>query len=299
MMPLVSIVTPCFNAARFLEETIESVLGQEYPALEYVVMDGGSTDGTLEILKRYEGRLEWRSEPDNGQADAVNRGFELTHGEIFAFLNADDTYVPGAVARAVEGFARNPEAAVIYGDAWHVDENGKRISRYPVEEFDAKRLARRCIICQPAAFIRREAFAGAHGLDARLRFSLDYDLWIRLASRQNTTGGATGLVKMEAELACSRLHKDAKTVGQTEAALHETIEVLRRHYGYAPFNWVYGYVHHRLSGESLAASAPRVSLASAGRALLLGLGYNWRHPIRYCRDVLATAGEGAAWASQP
>jgi glycosyltransferase involved in cell wall biosynthesis len=285
--PSVSIVTPCFNAARFIAETIESVLGQDYPAIEYLVMDGGSDDGTLDILKRYEGRLRWRSEPDKGQADAVNRGFELTRGEIFAFLNADDTYLPGAVARAVEGFARNPEAAVIYGDAWHVDENGRRLARYPVEPFEPHRLARRCIVCQPAAFIRREVFAACGGLDAELRFAMDYDLWIRLAQ------GNYGLIKIDEELAHSRLHPDAKTVGQTAAAMRETIQVLKRHYGYAPFNWVYGYVHHRLSGQALAASRPRMSVASAGPALALGLGYNWRHPIRFYRDVLASAREGA------
>jgi glycosyltransferase involved in cell wall biosynthesis len=287
--PLVSIVTPCFNGARFIEQTIESVLAQNYPAIEYIVMDGGSTDRTLEILRRYEGRLEWRSENDRGQADAVNRGFALTQGEIFTFLNADDTYLPGAVSRAVEGFARNPDAAVVYGDAWHVDESGRRMARYPVEPFDPRRLARRCIICQPAAFIRRDAFARCGGLDADLRFALDYDLWIRLAP--------SGLVHIDAELACSRLHPDAKTVGQTAAAIEETIEVLKRHYGYAPFNWVYGYAHHRLTGQPLAAVRPRMSVASAGSALALGLGYNWRHPVRFCRDVLASAREGIASAS--
>src|SRR5215469_4305509 len=153
--PLVSIVTPCLNAARFIEETIQSVLAQDYPAIEYIVMDGGSNDGTLDILKRYQGRLRWLSAKDKGQADAVNRGFALTQGEIFAFLNADDTYLPGAVALAVEGFARKPEPAVVYGDAWYVDETGKRLGRYPVEPYDPYRLERRCIICQPAAFIRR------------------------------------------------------------------------------------------------------------------------------------------------
>src|SRR5579872_2866095 len=101
--PLVSIVTPCFNAARFIEETIESVLAQDYPLIDYVVIDGGSTDGTIEILRRYEDRLHWHSARDNGQADAVNRGFAQARGDIFAFLNADDTYLPGAIARAVEG----------------------------------------------------------------------------------------------------------------------------------------------------------------------------------------------------
>lgn len=291
MRPLVSIVTPCFNAAKFLEETIESVLSQDYPAIEYLVMDGGSDDGTIEILKRYEGRLHWRSGRDNGQADAVNRGFALTRGELFAFLNADDTYLPGAVTKAVGGFAGHPEAAVVYGDAWHVDECGRRLSRYPVEPFAEARLARRCIVCQPAAFMRREALIACGALDARLRFALDYDLWIRIA-RVGT------LVKIDEELAHSRLHAEAKTVGQTAAAMQETIEVLRRHYGYAPYNWVYGYVHQRRTGQPLANSRPDLSLASAGQALAAGLSYNWRHPIRYCLDVVATAREGLAWSDR-
>jgi glycosyltransferase involved in cell wall biosynthesis len=284
--PLVSIVTPCFNAARFIEETIESVLAQDYPALEYIVMDGGSTDGTLDILKRYEGRLRWHSKNDSGQADAVNRGFELSHGEIFAFLNADDTYLPGAVAHAVEAFTRHPETAVVYGDAWYVDENGRRTGRYPVERYDPDLFARRCYICQPAAFIRRRVFEAARGLDARLRYAMDYDLWIRIAEFE--------FVKVDFDLATSRLHAGAKTVSEQAAAMRETIQVLRRHYGYAPFNWIYGYIHNRRSGEPVAAAPPRISLASAAPALAWGFGCNWRHPIRYLRDVLGTAREGIA-----
>lgn len=290
--PLVSIVTPCFNASRFVEETIESVLAQDYPQVEYLVIDGGSTDGTLDILRRYEGRLRWSSSPDHGQADAINRGFAQSHGEIFAFLNADDTYLPGAIARAARAFADHPDAALVYGDAWHIDEEGRRLSRYPVEPFAPDRLARRCIVCQPAAFMRRDALAAAGALDAGLQFAMDYDLWIRLAAKYP-------LVKIDAVLANSRLHSGAKTMRQTAAAMHETIALLKHHYGYAPYNWIYGYVHQRRSGQALAAARPGISLASAGPALALGLGYNWRHPIRYCRDVLATAREGIAWASQP
>lgn len=290
--PVVSIVTPCFNAARFIEETIESVVSQNYPHIEYLVMDGGSTDGTVEILRRYERRLRYYSAPDSGQADAINRGLAETHGDIFAFLNADDTYLPCAIARAVEGFAEHPDAAVVYGGAWHVDEHGRRLSAYPVEDFDRTRLSRRCIICQPAAFMRRDALAAVGALDAGLRFAMDYDLWIRLAAKYP-------LVKIEAVLANSRLHSEAKTVRQTASAMRETISLLKRHYGYAPYNWIYGYVHQRLSGQSLANVRPRISLASAGPAFALGFGYNWRHPIRYCHDVLSTAREGIAWASRP
>src|SRR5687768_1254630 len=134
-VPLVSIVTPCLNMGRFLEETIRSVLDQDYSRIEYLVMDGGSTDQTLEILERYRDRLRFMSSPDAGQAAAINRGFDLTSGEIFAFLNADDTYLPGAVAAAVQGFLRHPQAGVIYGDAWHVAGDGSRLAAYPVEPF--------------------------------------------------------------------------------------------------------------------------------------------------------------------
>jgi glycosyltransferase involved in cell wall biosynthesis len=285
--PLVSIVTPCFNAARFIEETIESVLRQDYPRVEYLVMDGGSTDGTVEILERYGDRLRYRSAKDAGQADAINRGFALTQGEIFAFLNADDTYLPGAVARAVEEFERHPEAAVVYGNAWHVDEQGRQISPYPTEPYESGRLARRCFICQPAAFIRRNAFAEAGGINAGLRFAMDYDLWIRLARRHP-------MVNLDSYLANSRLHAAAKTVEQTGQAMRETIGILKEHYGYAPFNWLYGYAHHRLSGQPLAAEAPRRSWKSASCAVALGLRYNWRHPIRYGRDIRASARERVA-----
>ena len=115
----------------FLERTIESVLAQDYPKIEYIVMDGGSTDGTLDILRRYEGNLRWVSGPDLGTADAINRGFALSRGEIFTYLNADDEYLPGAVSAAVRAFQAEPEASVVYGDAWWVDQAGCRIAPYP------------------------------------------------------------------------------------------------------------------------------------------------------------------------
>lgn len=289
--PLVSIVTPCLNMGRFLEETILSVLNQDYPRLEYLVVDGGSSDDTLQILRRYEGRLRYTSEPDRGQADAVNRGFARTSGAIFAFLNADDTYLPGAVATAVEAFAAHPEAAVAYGDAWHVAEDGRRIVRYPVEPYQAANFSRRCFICQPAAFLRREAFSDSGMLNASLRFALDYDLWIRIASRYP-------MVKVDRDLATSRIHAAAKTMAETGLAMRETIEVLKRHYGYVPYNWLYGYGHQRLTSQPLAIEAPRPALSSFCLSVALGARYNWRHPLRYCRDIGATARKGLAWASR-
>ena len=279
--PLVSIVTPLLNSSRFVEQTIRSVLEQEYAAIEYVVMDGGSADGSLEILRRYEGRLRYVSEPDAGQADAINRGFALTSGQILAFLNADDAYLPGAVATAVRAFSERPDAGVVYGDALYVDERGTEVGAYPVESFDRDRLARRCFICQPAAFFRRDVFVDSGGLDTSLRFALDYDFWIRVSRRYP-------IAKIDGRLATLRLHDRAKTVRETEKAMHETIAVLQRHYGYVPFNWLYGYGHHRLTRQSVVREAPRPALTSACYSLVLGARYNWRHPLRYCHDVVST-----------
>jgi glycosyltransferase involved in cell wall biosynthesis len=284
--PLVSIVTPSLNMGRFLEETIQSVLGQEYPRIEYLVMDGGSSDGTAGILKRFQSRLRYVSAPDHGQADAINRGFEQTSGEIFAFLNADDLYLPGAISAAVKAFAAYPVAGVVYGDAWYVGEDGARIRPYPVERFDPDNLTRRCFICQPAAFFRRQAFASCR-LDSRLRFALDYDLWIRMSQR-------FPMVKIDGILAASRLHEGSKTVGEMQPAMRETIEVLRRHYGYVPYNWLYGYTHHVRTGQPVAIEKSRPSLSSAWHSVAMGARYNWRHPFRYCLDIVATAKKGLA-----
>jgi glycosyltransferase involved in cell wall biosynthesis len=288
--PLVSIVTPTLNMGSFLEESIVSVLDQDYANLEYLVMDGGSTDNTLAILRKYGSRLRYCSSPDRGQADAINRGLAQTRGSICAFLNADDTYLPGAVSAIVRAFAENPSAGVIYGNAWHVAEDGSRIAPYPVEPFNRERLARRCYICQPAAFFRRDVFEACGMLDPRLHFALDYDLWIRIAQRRS-------MLKIDAFLANSRLHRDAKTVHDTGAAMRETMELLKLHYGYVPFNWIYGYAHHRLTGQPLAQERPRLALGSACSSVALGFACNWRHPMRYVRDLYGTAREGLGWSS--
>ena len=146
--PLVSIVTPVRNGERFVAQTVESVLAQEYPHLEYIVVDGGSTDRTLEILAQFSDRITIVRGPDAGQADALNRGFALARGEIFGWLNADDLYVPGAIDAVVKAFGDRSEIGVVYGEADHIDDEGGVIDAYPVESFDAAMLERRCFICQ-------------------------------------------------------------------------------------------------------------------------------------------------------
>ncbi|MGA1997179.1 MAG: glycosyltransferase family 2 protein [Bryobacteraceae bacterium] len=286
-MPLVSIVTPCRNAAQFIGETVRSVLDQDYPDIEYLIMDGASTDNTVELLAPYRTRLRVASAPDRGQADAVNRGFAQTRGAIFAFLNADDLYHPGAIRAVVEAFAAHPEAAAVYGEARYIDESGRPVGKYPVEPFDRVLFERRCYICQPAAFVRHDAFRACGMLDARLRYAMDYDFWIRLSA-------SYPMLKIDRELADSRLHASSKTLAEMPAAMLEAIEVLRRHYGYVPYNWLYGYAHRLRTRQALASARPAASLRSACRSVAMGARYNWRHPLRFGMDILSTAREGLA-----
>ncbi|MFM8322192.1 MAG: glycosyltransferase family 2 protein [Chloroflexota bacterium] len=181
--PLVSIVTPSYNQARFLEETIQSVLGQTYPNIEYLVVDGGSTDGSAEIIRRYAGRLAWWvSERDAGQTDAINKGFARARGQILAWINSDDTYLPHAVAEAVAYLQDHPQAGMVYGDANLVDEAGRVINRFPARQTDYARLRRGYVhIPQQSAFFRGELWRQVGPLDPTFFFAMDYDLWVRLA----------------------------------------------------------------------------------------------------------------------
>ena len=173
--PLVSIVTPSFNMAKYLPETIESVLSQDYPRIEYIVVDGGSTDGSLEILEGFKDRLSYVSGPDGGPSDAANRGFHQSHGEILAWLNADDSYLPGAVGKAVSYLLAHADTDVVYGEGWWIDESGAMLGRYPTLPFDPKVLERDCFICQPAAFVRASAYRRCE-LDPNVNWSFDDDL---------------------------------------------------------------------------------------------------------------------------
>jgi glycosyltransferase involved in cell wall biosynthesis len=182
--PLVSIITPSFNQARYLESTIRSVLDQDYPNIEYVIMDGGSGDGSVEIIRRYSNRLaSWVSEKDHGQTDAINKGFALAKGEILAWLNSDDTYQPHAISEAVRSLQNRPELGLVYGDANFIDENGRVIGRFPAAQTDYRRLRQRYVhIPQQASFWRADLWRKVGPLDPSFYFAMDYDLWVRLAA---------------------------------------------------------------------------------------------------------------------
>jgi glycosyltransferase involved in cell wall biosynthesis len=176
---LVSVVTPSLNRAAFIEETIRSVKAQSYPQIEHIVIDGGSTDGTLDILRRYK-HLTWVSEPDKGTADAVNKGFRMARGEVVAMLPADDTYTPWAVQCAVDCLTEHPAVAIAYGDCDVIDAAGRVFRQFRSPEFDFNKLLSSCYIPGPTAFIRKSVLDKVGLLDTNLKLVCDYDLWLRI-----------------------------------------------------------------------------------------------------------------------
>ena len=182
-LPLVSIVTPSFNQGRWLEESIRSVLDQDYPNIEYLVMDGGSTDGSLDVLRRYEGRVRYNSGPDGGQSQALCTAYARMKGEILGWINADDAYTPGAVRRAVQALTAEPKLGMVYGNAEFIDGAGRPlgVSRHvaPVDDSDPLLRLGDCVV-QPAAFFRRNAYEAVGGLDPALHYTMDYELWLKI-----------------------------------------------------------------------------------------------------------------------
>ena len=249
VFPVISIITPSYNQGAFLAETIESVISQEGDfSIDYIIVDGKSGDNSVDIIKHYDACLQrgewpikclgityrWVSEGDKGQIDALIKGFRMARGEVQTWLNSDDTYLPGALQTVVVFFRGNSNTGLMYGDANYIDAEGNIISSYRTEEFDLDKLASTNIICQPAAFFRRDPFEAVGGLDETLHFVMDLDLWIRI-------GRSFPCRHVPHLLATYRLHKTSKTIsndtlyGNSEEALAVTM----RHFGWAPLTRVY------------------------------------------------------------
>jgi glycosyltransferase involved in cell wall biosynthesis len=223
VLPLVSIVTPSFNQASYLEETIRSVLEQDYPRIEYMVVDGGSTDRSVGIIEKYADRLAWWvSEVDKGQTDAINKGFGRANGQILAWINSDDTYQPGAVSAAVKFLQAHPEVGMVYADCNFIDEAGRVIGKFGAAQTDYKRLRQGYVhIPQQTMFFRAELWHALSPLDPSFYFAMDYDLWVRIASRAEIKylPGQTW--------ANFRIHTFGKTIAADERCWPE---MLRVHY---------------------------------------------------------------------
>ena len=179
---LVSIITPSFNKGPYIEETILSIRNQTYKNIEHIVIDGGSSDETISILNRYNNDLKWISEPDKGQSDAINKGWRLAKGDVIAYLNADDTYLPDAIETAVHFFEKNPDYYMFYGDGITTDEYGKNHRLFHSGEFNMKDL----LFCQdnifqPSVFLRKEVFEIVGDVDIKLHLAMDFDYWLRIA----------------------------------------------------------------------------------------------------------------------
>ena len=220
--PKVSIVTPSYNQAAYLAESMRSVLEQDYPNLEYIVIDGSSSDGSAEIIRGFADRLAyWQSQPDLGQTDAINQGFARASGDILAWLNSDDLLLPGAVSAAVRQLQAHPEAAMVYGDALLINAAGKKIGDFPAAQTDYRKLRRGYVhIPQQAAFFRAELWKQVGPLDPGFYFAMDYDLWVRLAAK-------APLVYVPELWAAFRLHGDAKSIAADDRCWPE---MLRVHY---------------------------------------------------------------------
>ncbi len=220
MNPLVSIVTPSYNQSQFLEDTIHSVLAQDYPNLEYLIVDGGSTDGSVEIIKKYAKDLAWWvSEPDRGQADAINKGLKRAQGEIVAWLNSDDIYFPDAISRAAKALQDHPEAGMVFGDAISIDAQGVPFHKQTFGDWGLDELMCYNIICQPAVFMRREPLRRVGFLDADYHFLLDHHLWLRI--------GEIAAIKYVPEVwAGARHHRAAKNVARAAEFSTEVFQIL-------------------------------------------------------------------------
>jgi glycosyltransferase involved in cell wall biosynthesis len=222
-LPLVSIVTPAYNQAAFLPETIETVLTQDYPRVEHIVIDDGSTDNTREILSSYSGKLIWESQPNQGQTPTINKGWQRSTGDIITWLNSDDTYLPGAISKAVEYLQQHPDVDIVYGDTLLTQADGTPIERMKASEFSYRAMVANCHnpIPQPSAFIRRKVMEDVGLLDPHYYYFMDWDFWLRAGIHHS-------FAYFPELLSTYRLHEDSKTVAQAVKAAPELEYMYRK-----------------------------------------------------------------------
>ncbi len=270
----ISIVTPSYNQGRYIRATIESVLSQKIPELQYLVVDGGSTDETLDVLRSFDSKLGWISEPDKGTADAINKGFKSVGGEILGWLNSDDIYYDGALLVVQEFFEKNLDVDVVYGDADHIDENGAFIEKYPTEPWCWERFCDNCFISQPASFFRRSAIEKFGALDTRYPHCVDYELWLRWSK-----AGAK-FRYLPKKLAATRLHAEAKTVAKRLACHEDINNILRDRLGTVPQRWILNFAYAAADDRGLARSQ-KVRFASALIKECLIASVRWNRGIEW------------------
>jgi len=228
-LPRISIVTPSYNQGKFLEETIKSVLGQEYPELEYIIIDGGSCDDSVDIIRSYGNLLSyWVSERDSGQSDAINKGFERSSGSILCWLNSDDYLLPGALHEIAQRYSDNPECDVFVGLGQFISPDGNVIATEPLDKtpdlLSLLNWHEGGRIMQPSCFFTRRAWLACGPLDTSLNYAMDLDLWLKFAENFKFNS-------IQRAMSCARLHSEAKTTANSNRALVDSCIVLLKHGG--------------------------------------------------------------------
>jgi glycosyltransferase involved in cell wall biosynthesis len=217
--PKITIVTPSFNQGQFIEPTIQSVLSQDYPDLEYMIIDGGSTDKSIEIIKKYEDRIAlWKSEKDNGQSDAIQKGLDLATGEVFAWQNSDDVYAPRVFGAVADIFAAFPGVDIVFGGWRFIDTDGNVLTTRSMRNYSLRKLRSGWgVPPQPAVFMRTSAVRRAGGIDQSKRYVMDYALYVRMAGRTNVS---------ILDMVCGdfRMHASSKTVSETVRHIRELVQ---------------------------------------------------------------------------
>jgi glycosyltransferase involved in cell wall biosynthesis len=270
-----SIVMPSFNQGAFIARSITSVLSQSYRPIELIVMDGGSTDQSLDVLRHFarkDARLRWYSEKDAGQADAVNKGWQRAEGNILGWLNSDDIFYPHAFRAVMKFLAKYPESDVIYGEGDHVDIDDRFLTRHPTEPWNPKRLEETVFLAQPSVFFRREVIDRCGLLDTQLHFCMDYEYWLRLAR------AGVSFRYIPWVLSGTRFHRDAKTLKHRLAMHAEVNDMLRSRLGKVPASWLlnYAFVAANADGE-LDWSTPIRAMMVLPKALQAA--WHWNHSI--------------------
>ena len=239
--PLVSVVMPSFNQARFINEAVRSVLDQSYASVELIVCDGGSSDGTLEILERLNEQyknLRWQSEPDNGPADGLNKAIQLCRGTIVGWLNSDDVYAQDAIKSVVAFFDENQDSLMVYGQGDHIDEVGVHLGVYPTSspEKGLKAFENGCFICQPTVFFKRSMYALLGPINETLKTTFDFEYWMRAFS---SFEGRIGFI--DKKLANSRLHGQCITRLQRLDVATESLKLCAQYLGHGGSHWLVSY----------------------------------------------------------
>ncbi len=247
--PKISIITPSFNQAQFIERTIQSVLSQDYPNIEYIIMDGGSTDGTLEILKKYDKKIIWKSAKDNGQSDAINKGLKIATGDIVAYLNSDDTYEPETFSKVANFFKKNPEKKWVYGKCQIINEEDQEIRKWItcyknllLKKFSYSKLLSENFISQPATFWKKELHKEIGYFNEKENFCMDYEFWLRIGQKYNA-----GIINDY--LSNFRYYSDSKSGSVNKKQFQDELRLAKKYGKNYPFSiLLHKFNYYKITG---------------------------------------------------